>query len=123
MCSFNNSNDGILETIKRTLSEKKKSQKDLCKHLGLSQQTFSEWNAGRSASYKKYLPQIAEFLGVSVDYLLGKTDKKNKTASDERSLTEVEKELLSVTADMDEDEKNALLGYAARLIAKRKKED
>lgn len=113
----------LLYKISEQLKLKHKTQAQLCEFLGLSRQTFSEWNGGRSNSYLKYLPQIADFLDVSVDYLLGKTDKKNKTTPEERSISEIEQELLELTADMDEDEKNAVLGYAARIISKHKKED
>lgn len=54
---------------------------------------------------------------------LGKTDQKETTAHEERSLDEIQQELITLTADMDEDEKNALLGYAARIIAKHNQED
>lgn len=63
MCSF----DTILVILKR----KNFKQKDLTDYLGLTENTFSNWKAGRSESWKKYLPQIAEFLGVTVDELLG----------------------------------------------------
>ena len=54
------------------LKEQGKKQIDLTNFLGLSKNIFSEWKSERSTSYKKHLPQIAEFFGVSVDYLLGK---------------------------------------------------
>lgn len=54
---------------------------------------------------------------------IDETDEKNKATPEEQPISEIEQELLELTADMDEDEKNALLGYAARLISKRKKED
>ena len=41
-------------------------------YLGLKKNGFSEWKAGRARSYMKYLPEIAEFLGVSVDFILNK---------------------------------------------------
>ena len=41
-------------------------------YLGLSKNVFTEWKSGRATSYMKHLPKIAEFFGVSVDYLLGK---------------------------------------------------
>lgn len=37
----------------------------------MTKNTFTNWKAGRSESWKKYLPQIAEFLNVTVDELLG----------------------------------------------------
>lgn len=59
-----------------------------------------------------------------VFYLKGNArEVKKTTAPKERPLSEIEKELLSLTSDMDEDEKNAVLGYAARIISKHKKED
>ena len=63
MCAF----DTILVILKR----KNLKQKDLTDYLGLTKNTFTNWKGGRSESWKKYLPQIAEFLGVSVDELLG----------------------------------------------------
>lgn len=64
MCSF--------DTIIVILKNKNLKQKDLTNYLGLSENAFSEWKSGRNKSWRKYLPQIADFLGVSVDELLGK---------------------------------------------------
>ena len=47
-------------------------QKDLSDYLGLSKNTMTGWKNGNNKSYMKYLPEIAEFFGVSADYLLGK---------------------------------------------------
>lgn len=68
------------------------------------------------------LTAIANACNCSIDELLGKTKKKQVTP-EEQPVTGIEKELLELTADMDEDEKMAVLGYAARLVAKHKKED
>ena len=70
-----------LDIIKSLLKSEKKTQQELCQYLGVSKQAFTEWNGGRNTSYKKYLPQIAEFFGVSVDYLLGKSEEKEKSPS------------------------------------------
>lgn len=71
----------ILDIIDNELKEQNKTQKMLCEHLGIKQQAYSNWKGGFSHSYKKYLPEIAEYLGVPIDYLLGKTDKKEKSSS------------------------------------------
>ena len=47
----------------------------LANALGLNRQVVTDWKAKRSKSYNKYLPQIADYFGVSVDYLLGKEEK------------------------------------------------
>lgn len=43
--------------------------------IGVSPKTVSVWKTGRGKSYTKYLPQIAEALYTSVEYLL--TGKEN----------------------------------------------
>ena len=62
----------VIEKIQNLLKEQGKDQKDLCQHLNLSKSTFSSWKSGVTNSYMKKLPEIAEYLGVSVEYLLGK---------------------------------------------------
>jgi len=53
------------------LLENGKDQKELCGYLGLAPSVFSDWKSGKSKSYKRYMDQIAEFFGCTVDYLLG----------------------------------------------------
>jgi transcriptional regulator with XRE-family HTH domain len=62
----------VLNKIIRLLKEKGVKQKELTDFLSVSHNVFTEWKAGRNASYMKHLPKIAEFFEVSVDYLLGK---------------------------------------------------
>ena len=115
--------DSVYNNILTEMQKQNKSQKELTDYLKVSKSTFTDWKSGKSKSFMKHLPEIADFLDVSVDYLSGKTDVKISTTPKEWPISEIEKEILFLTAGMDEDEKNALLGYAARLISKRKKED
>ena len=62
------------------LKEQKKTQADLCDFLGINKQAFTEWNGGRNNSYIKYLPKIAKYFNVSVDYLLGNEEKPTTTS-------------------------------------------
>lgn len=64
----------VLTNILKLLKEQNKKQIDLMNYLGLSKNVFTEWKSNRATSYMKYLPQISEFFGVSVDYLLGKEE-------------------------------------------------
>ena len=72
----------VLIRILTLLDEKNLQQKDLSDYLGLSKNTITGWKNGNNRSYKKYLPQIAEFFGVSVDCLLG-----NETPTVENDFT------------------------------------
>ena len=62
----------ILHKIIQLLKENNKKQIELTDYLGISKNAFTNWKIGDNSSYMKYLPQIAEFFGVSVDYLLGR---------------------------------------------------
>lgn len=70
----------VINNILDLLKKSGKNQTDLMSFLGVNRNIFTDWKAGRNKSYPKYLPQIAEFFGVSVDYLLGNTLEKEKAA-------------------------------------------
>lgn len=83
-----------LDKIQILLSEQHKSQKDLTDYLGLKKTTFTSWKSGKNTSYNKHIGKIAEFLGVSTDYLLGYTDNKNKPlVNNDEELTDYLEEL------------------------------
>ncbi|MBR1763056.1 MAG: helix-turn-helix transcriptional regulator [Eubacterium sp.] len=113
----------FIKRLKALMAEKKVTKAEISKELHIGVNQIKYWEDKGNTPDGATLIKLADYFGVSVDYLLGKTDKKNKTVADERSLTEAEKEIIAATADMTEDELNAVLGYAARIIAKRKKED
>lgn len=68
----------VLTNIINLLKLNKKKQRDLTDYLGISKNAFTNWKNGDNASYKKHLPQIAEFFGVSVDTLLGNKHHGNQ---------------------------------------------
>lgn len=59
------------DTILVILKKKNFTQRNLSDYLGVSEQAVASWKSGRNQAWRKYLPQIAEFLGVTVDELLG----------------------------------------------------
>ena len=67
----------VLTNILALLKSQNRKQVELTNYLGLSKNVFTEWKAGRNDAYMKYLPKIAEFLGVTVDYLLGNKPYEN----------------------------------------------
>lgn len=72
------------ETLKRILSILKtqnKQQKDLAEFLGISNKTVSSWVSGLNKSYKKYLYQIAAFLGTTPEYLRGEAEAPTNSIS------------------------------------------
>ena len=78
------------------LDELNMEQKTLASVLGLPADTVSAWRRGKSASYTKYLPQIAEAIGTTTEYLLtGNGPKYKSVVSDSDTLTNEEEHLIS----------------------------
>lgn len=70
--------DIMHQRIFEELRLQRKSQKMLADHLNLKQQAITNWKQELNTSYRKYIHGIADFLGVSVEYLRGETDQKEK---------------------------------------------
>ncbi len=51
-------------------------QKQLAEYLQVHQTTYSDYELGRVNTPVTVLHKLADFYGVSVDYLLGRTDIK-----------------------------------------------
>ena len=63
--------DKTLERITELCKVKGIRQHELATAIGFDRSNVSLWRMGKSTSYRKYLPEIAEYLGVTVAYLVG----------------------------------------------------
>ncbi len=52
-------------------------QKDIAKYLNISQNTYSQYETGVIALTADVLIKLAEYYGVSIDYLLDRTNNPN----------------------------------------------
>lgn len=64
---------------------------DVVKATGITKSTFSDWKSGRSKPKNEKLQKIADYFGVTVDYLMtGETPEEKKdvtlTRRDERDI-------------------------------------
>lgn len=57
--------------VKKELKEQGKMQKDMCEYLNVKKSTMAEWLNGNNEPPMKMIVEIAKYLGVSTDYLLG----------------------------------------------------
>jgi transcriptional regulator with XRE-family HTH domain len=62
--------DEILKRILDCVGSKRGSQKLLADHLGIGPNVITNWKNGSNRSYRGYVSEIAEFYGVSKEYLL-----------------------------------------------------
>lgn len=64
----------ICDRIKELRKEKNISQKALGKAIGVSQKAIDYWERGVNEPKASYIVAMADFFGVSTDYLLGRTE-------------------------------------------------
>ena len=86
-----------LERILDLMAANHCDNQKLASALGLNRQAVTDWKSGRSKSYIKYLPQLAKFFDVTVDYLLGNIEYMQSSDENEFEFnlcTEQEKTLL-----------------------------
>lgn len=73
----------IVDRLFFLVDEKYKEQKEFAQDIGVHPTRISEWRKRKSQSYQKYLPQIAEALGTTMEYLLtGNGPKQKRSVSD-----------------------------------------
>lgn len=66
--------------------------KALADYLHISPNVITNWKNGSNRSYRKYIKQIADYFGVSVDYLLGYEEKENPTTTEKSGLEDLLKD-------------------------------
>lgn len=61
----------ITQRINRLLKEKKTSAAQMARELGFSSGLYTQWRHGQQTPSPDKLIKMADYFGVSVDYLLG----------------------------------------------------
>lgn len=63
--------------LKKLRMKRKLSQKQIAEELKISQQQYSKWEGGIITPNAETLVRLADYLDVSVDYLLGRKRERN----------------------------------------------
>ena len=82
------------ERVQKVWKEKRpdiKSVRNLEERIGLSNGTIASWK--KSSPSQAKIEQVANFFGVSVDYLLGNTDEMYSNKKDENVPVDLDKVL------------------------------
>ena len=67
-------NDPIFVRMNNELTKQGRMQKDLIEFLGMGKGTYTQWKIAANQSYRSHLPEIAEYLDISLEYLAGSKD-------------------------------------------------
>ena len=65
------------KNLREIREDKDIKQKDIAKHLNVSQNTYSQYETGIISLTAEVLIKLADFYNVSIDYLLDRTDNPN----------------------------------------------
>lgn len=121
----------VSERIFYLLEKQGRKQSDIARLLGVRPTTVSEWKSGRREPSGAHYIKLADFFGVTLDYLIagrepsisapvqqiiGNSNTNNSvTIAGGEVLSEYSLELLKVCAPFDIRRKTALLSYAYQL--------
>lgn len=115
----------LYETIKSLCERKGVSVSAMCLNLGMTKSTMSDLKSGRKKSLSsETLTRIADYLCVSVDYLLT-GEEKTPAESGERAISydDFTYAMQNEAAELTEDDKALLLSMARQLNTARKKKE
>lgn len=68
-----------LSRILALIEQQCKYENQFLSDMGYGKSIISDWKSGKSKSYLKKLPEIANYLGTTSAYLLGETDDPTPT--------------------------------------------
>ena len=112
----------IYEIIDQLCAEKGISGSKMCDDLGMSRSTLTELRKGRAKTLKlEKASKIADYFGVSVDYLLGNEPKQKTPAEAGAAFDDFTYAMYGESRGLTEENKNMLLDMA-RMLKKRQQE-
>lgn len=93
----------FIERLKQLREAKNLTQLRLAMELNVSQETISGYEIGKAVPPAEMLVKLADSLGTSVDYILGRTDIKSTLRASE--LSEQEAEILAILRKQPQDKR------------------
>ena len=94
---MNNSQE-IAEKIRKIAKQQGKSITEMLKFCGLSKNALSSMQAGNLPRIEN-LAKIADFLGVSVDFLIGRTESSEKLRASLADLTDEDADAVALYSE------------------------
>lgn len=102
-CLLCTKSGGVVWIFIECIGPRHGAKKELAEHLGIHPNVITNWLNGRNKSYRRYVNEIAAFYGVSVDYLLGNADSKEKQPDSQNENQAVKDELIAFYGDVKDD--------------------
>lgn len=107
----------LYERIQELCKSKGVSGSRMCLDLGLSKSTLSDIKSGRKKGVSTATAQkIASYFNVTVGYLLGEEDKKEKPTVQDDGLSEKRKALIEFAQSVPEDKAEMILRVMKSIV-------
>ncbi len=109
----------ILKTLRK--SRGYSTMQDLCSTIGISFSTYQNYESGKRIPTADILLKLADFYGVTVDYLLGRETSEPSTVDKlvgEFNMSALEKEILDNYLSLPKDMRGDLMEFLQRSVQK-----
>lgn len=100
--------------LKELRESEKLTQKDLAKKFKVSQQSYARWEANINEPKLDDLIAIADFFGVSLDYLCNRENPNSRFSMQKQ-------EIIKLLDKLDNDDTKILLGFILSLTINKDK--
>ena len=104
----------IADRIFEIVDQKYREQRDFAKQLNIAPSIVSSWRNHKSTSYNKRLPELANLLGTTVEYLVNgdQMPKQNEPTVDPQTAA-----ASKLFDQLSPDQKTAALGFIEFLLS------
>lgn len=103
--------------LKELREEKKLTQKEVAAAVGGSQSNLAKWEKEKLHPPADMVIKLADFFGVSTDYLLGRTDELDDIILNKPILTKEENILITLYRNMNNEQKARLVAYGEGIMS------
>lgn len=109
-----------MNRLKELRNNKNLLQRDIATILGIAVSTYSGWETGKFEIDNCNTIKLADFFGVSVDYLIGREAEDGAIILDAKPKTELEKDLEQLTPEEQECVRSFIKGLLSNPARKKK---
>lgn len=109
----------IGDTLKRLRTKKGLTSEELCSKIGIKGGSYRNYERNDRKPDYDTLVKLADFYGVTTDYLLGRPDAKEPAdpIASLPTVDEMEKDLFREWLDLDEASRKAFLDILRKIVA------
>lgn len=107
------------EELRKLRKQKNLNQAGLAEIVGMSQATIAAWEKGTRKPDVETISYLADFFGVSVDYLMGRDEPAATTSPESQMLWQQEKALLE---QMTPEQRDRVKEYMRFLLSQQNSE-